>query len=142
MAIVWDPGLAIGVPSIDAQHRELFHRIDRLLEAAATRTTATEVGALLDYLGDYVREHFRTEEELMERLAFPGRAEHGAEHLAFARELVGLREEHAREGGSAALVVRVTSRATGWLRDHIYRADKQLGAFVARQASTGTPAAR
>jgi len=133
VAIAWDPSLSIGVDPIDAQHRELFHRIDRLLEASASHTTASEVGALLEFLAAYVREHFQTEERLMDELRYPAAAEHREEHLAFARELVGLRAQHASEGGTALLVVRVTSRATTWLREHIYRADKQLGKFVAER---------
>lgn len=133
MAIEWDPNLAIGIDDIDAQHRELFRRLDRLLEASAARTTATEVGAMLDFLGDYVREHFATEEKLMDALEYPAAAEHRAEHVEFARELVGLRARHAEEGGTALLVIKVTSRATQWLRDHIYRTDKQLGLYAAER---------
>lgn len=131
MAIVWDPMLEIGVEPVDAQHRELFRRIDRLLEASATRTTATEVGAMLEFLAEYVREHFRTEEELMARLEYPRAADHRAEHVGFTAELEKLRREYAAEGGTALLVVRVTSRATQWLREHIYRADRELGKFAA-----------
>ena len=133
MAIAWDPSLAIGVDPIDAQHRELFHRIDRLLEASRLHTTAREVGSLLDFLASYVREHFQTEEALMEAIGYPGAAEHRAEHLTFARELVELLSQHAAEGGTALLVVRVTSRATSWLREHIYRADKALGRYAAEK---------
>jgi hemerythrin len=131
VAIVWDPSLEIGVDAVDSQHRELFRRLDRLLEASAARTTASEVGSMLEFLAAYVREHFRTEEELMTRLEYPGLAEHRAEHVAFAAELESLRREHAAEGGTALLVVRVTGRATQWLREHIYRADREMGKFVA-----------
>lgn len=130
MAIAWDPYLAIGIDSIDEQHRELFHRIDRLLEASQTGTSAAEVGRLLRFLGEYVRDHFRAEEELMESTRYPERAVHAAEHAAFAQELEGLRAEYDREGGTTLLVVRVASRATQWLREHIYRTDKELGRFV------------
>lgn len=133
MAIAWDPSLSIGVAAIDAQHRELFLRIDRLLEASLSGRSAGEVGHLLGFLSEYVREHFRTEEELMAGTRYPARDEHRAEHDAFARDLAALCDEHARDGGTAFLVVRVTSRATQWLRDHIYRADKQFGKFVADQ---------
>jgi hemerythrin len=139
LAIAWDPSLAIGVDRIDAQHRELFHRIDRLLEASRSHTTASEVGAMLEFLAAYVREHFQTEEALMEAIGYPGAAEHRAEHLSFARELTDLRAQHAAEGGSALLVVRVTSRATAWLRDHIYRSDKQLGKYAAERRGVMRP---
>ncbi|HEY6098929.1 MAG TPA: bacteriohemerythrin [Anaeromyxobacter sp.] len=133
MAIAWDPSLSIGVDPIDLQHRELFHRIDRLLEASATRTTEKEVGALLEFLAEYVRFHFQTEETFMDSVRYPRAAEHRAEHEGFARELALLRAQHASEGGTALLVVRVTGRATQWLREHIYRADKELGKFAAEK---------
>lgn len=137
MAIAWDPSLSTGIVAVDAQHQELFQRIDRLLEASVARRSTHEVGAMLDFLAEYVREHFGTEERIMERTRYPEAAAHRAEHEAFTRDLEALREEYAREGGTALVVVRVTSRATQWLSEHIYRADKRLGKYVADRRRPG-----
>lgn len=130
MTITWDPGLETGIPALDAQHRELYERIDRLLDSGSARTVRSDVGAFLEFLDGYVREHFRVEEELMASAQYPAAAEHHAEHALFARELQSLVEEYARTGGTAFLAVRVTGRMTRWLHEHVGRADKQLGKFV------------
>ena len=43
MAITWDPNLAVGHQAMDDQHRELFRRIDALLEASRTGKSTGEV---------------------------------------------------------------------------------------------------
>jgi len=127
---LWDPSLEIGYALIDAQHRELFRQVDALLDAVRSGHRAGELGQLLAFLGDYVVTHFRTEEALMEERAYPGRAPHLAEHAGFIRDLALLREEYAREGPSALLVVRVNARVTRWLFEHIARTDRKLGTFL------------
>jgi hemerythrin len=136
VTIPWDPGLETGIPSLDAQHRELYQRIDRLLDPVAAHAVRSEVGAVLEFLDGYVREHFRVEEELMASAKYPAAAEHHAEHALFARELQALVEEYARTGGTAFLAVRVTGRMTRWLHEHVRRADMQLGRFVGQHPPT------
>ncbi|BDG04224.1 bacteriohemerythrin [Anaeromyxobacter oryzae] len=131
MAITWDPSLAIGVDEIDRQHVELFDRLDRLLEAARAGKTADEVGRLLGFLGEYVVEHFGAEEALMRARGYPGLAEHRAEHERFVAEFSALLQEYLADGATLLLVVRVNARVTAWLREHIYRTDKAVGAFLA-----------
>jgi len=130
LPILWDPDLSVGVEAIDAQHQELFGRIDRLLEAIRERHGAEEVARLLEYLGEYVLAHFSSEEKLMLEQAYPHYDAHRQEHLRFVREFGALRAEHEKEGPTAALLIRVTNRVTAWLREHIYRADRDLAAFL------------
>jgi hemerythrin len=131
MAISWDPSLAIGVPEIDAQHAELFDRLDRLLEGARSGKSADEVGRLLGYLGEYVVEHFGAEEALMKARRYPGLADHQAEHERFSVEFSALLREYLADGATLLLIVRVNARVTAWLREHIYRTDRAFGAFLA-----------
>ncbi|HSN90026.1 MAG TPA: bacteriohemerythrin [Anaeromyxobacteraceae bacterium] len=130
MALPWDPSLAVGLPEIDGQHQELFARIDRLIVAIQAGRSGAEVVRLLDYLSRYAVEHFAAEERLMEERQYPEREAHRAEHRRFEEDLAGLRVELARDGPGALLVVRVNTRVALWLRDHIYRTDKALVAFL------------
>lgn len=131
MPLHWDPGLAVGLPEIDGQHQELFVRIDRLVTAIQAGRSAVEVVHLLDYLSRYAVEHFAAEERLMEERQYPEREAHQAEHRRFEVNLAELRAELDRDGPGALLVVRVNGRVALWLRDHIYRTDKALVAFLA-----------
>lgn len=131
MAIAWDPALAVGVVEIDEQHQELFRRVDALLEAVQARRSAAEAASLLQYLDDYVVTHFSAEEALMKGHHYPGLAAHQAEHGRFVEDLAGLRREYDRDGPTALLVIRVNARVAQWLFEHINRADRAFGAFLA-----------
>lgn len=128
MGLEWTDALALGIPEIDAQHRELFARVDRLLGAALQGSDA-EVGPLLGYLREYAATHFAAEEELMAAARYPGLRLHRAEHDRFAAELEDL-ERAYRAGGAAAVSGRLGSALAEWLRDHVYLTDTALARFV------------
>lgn len=131
MAIRWDPTLSMGVPDIDRQHAEIFARIEALVRAIGGGSSRDEVGRTLSFLCDYVVTHFLAEEALMRDAGFPGLSAHRAEHEQFVRDLGLLATEHTRDGPSPSLVLRVSGRVSEWLREHILRADRELGEFLA-----------
>ncbi len=130
MAIEWDPALLVGIPEIDEAHQELFRRLDGLHLAIRAGRSREEVGRTLSFLHDYALQHFADEEALMDQHAYPGAADHRAEHEAFVGELRGLEAEYQRDGATASLIIRVNTQVTGWLRSHIYRTDRALVAFL------------
>jgi hemerythrin len=131
VAISWYPALEIGNKVIDDQHRELFRRVDMLVEAMMRRTGPEELAQLFDFLGGYVHEHFSAEESLQRIHAYPERAEHEAEHRRFIEDFKALQEEYKKEGPTALLLVRVNARVTRWLVEHVSRTDKAFGAYLA-----------
>lgn len=135
MAITWDPSLVTGVPDLDAQHRELFLRLDALIDAIRRGSSRDEVGRTLAFLTGYVAEHFAAEEALWRDAAYPGAEQHGAEHARFTRDLAALEAEHRRDGATPSLIVRVNGWLTGWLREHIGRADREAAAFIRTRAA-------
>ncbi len=129
MGLHWTDALALGVPEIDQQHRELFRRIDQLLDGMLKGERA-EVSKLLAFLGQYVIVHFGAEEELMRTRRYPGYSLHKAEHDRFLADLSLLEEEHRANGLTDRLVVRVERQVADWLRDHIYLTDAALGRWL------------
>jgi len=129
LALPWNESLSVGVAEIDAQHRELFGRVDRLLEASL-RSDWSEVGPLLAFLRDYAAVHFEAEERLMLEHRYPGYHLHKAEHDRFARGLRAMEAELAASGPTGDLARRVERSVAEWLRDHVYLTDTALGRFV------------
>jgi hemerythrin len=125
-----DPLLLTGHELIDEQHRELFQRISSILTASHERRGREAVGGLLEYLGEYVVEHFEAEERVMNQADYPGREAHRAEHQLFLRDFVALRQEFLAEGPGSLFVIRVNNRVTTWLRDHLYRTDRDMGVWL------------
>jgi hemerythrin len=136
MALVWSSALALGVPEMDGQHRELFRRLERL-EDAILAHDRTEAPRLLTFLRDHVREHFAGEEALMRTFGYPELEPHVEEHRAFAREIENL--ERTEHGNTAALVLRLDLDVTGWVRDHIYGSDVALARFLAAHRRSTRP---
>jgi len=130
MALVWTQALAVGVEEIDEQHRELFRRVDRLLEAASGGLG--EVGPLIAFLREYVARHFASEERYMDEQAYPGRAAHQAEHRRFADDLAALESELESNGPGGDVSARLHRQVGDWLRGHILVTDLALGRFVRR----------
>ncbi len=125
-----DPTLLTGVEDIDRQHRELFDRLGRLLDASRERRGREEVLRLLEFLGGYAVEHFAAEDREMEASGYPRSDGHRAEHRQFVKELEILRHELKSEGPTALFVIHVQNRVTEWLREHIYRTDRLLGEWL------------
>ena len=132
MEIAWTPALAVGVEEIDAQHRELFERAGRLIEAVQAKKPR-ELGALINYLHVYAVAHFGAEEELMRARGFPGYVRHKAEHDRFTRDLLGLADEYERRGAQAFVSTRASRWLETWLRDHVSGTDAELARFLARK---------
>jgi len=139
MGIEWTPRLAVGVESIDSQHRELFDRVNRLLAAMESQQGEVEVKRLVAFLGDYVVSHFGAEERLMQQHGYPDFPAHQRIHAEFVKELGKLRGELEKQGPSAALAIQLNRRVCDWLLDHVGRTDRAVGAFLMKKAASPAP---
>jgi hemerythrin len=135
MPIEWSPKLAVGVEAIDAQHRELFQRVNGLVAALEARHGEAEVARLVQFLGDYVVRHFADEERLMVRVGYPDAPAHKTLHEAFVADFVRFKADLAKNGASPALATQLNHKVGGWLIDHIGRTDRALGVFLAGKAA-------
>jgi hemerythrin len=134
MTLAWNTSLETGNREIDDQHLELFRRIDGLLEAMM-RNDAAETGRLLEFLGDYVVDHFAAEDRHMLRSRYPDHAAHRAEHEAFIKEFVHLKSQWQTSGPLASLTILLSRWLGGWLRRHISESDRRLAAHLRARAA-------
>lgn len=127
--MIWSGNFSIGVEVIDEQHKELFARTNRLLEACQEGRGREVVGETLEFLGDYVKTHFATEEGLMEKYGYPEFATHKRLHEGFTEAFQRLKEEAAK-GSGLTLVTQVNKTIVDWWINHILKVDKKLGVFL------------
>ena len=130
MAIRWTEDLAVGVETIDGQHRDLFDAAASLIEEAGRGGGTGEAAKTVVFLEEYVLNHFALEELYMKRLYYPAFPSHKAEHTAFISDFYDLREVIDRDGATPELAVRLADWIGGWLVEHIGRQDRALGAFL------------
>jgi len=120
--IAWDESLAVGVASIDEQHRNLFRLIQRL--EGVSELHATELEAVIDALLDYAQIHFQTEEEYFERFAYAERNDHEREHSEFIVQAVGFRKQFEQE--HTVSVRQIHGFLIDWLTRHIKGSDMKF----------------
>lgn len=131
----WRAEYSVGVDEIDYQHIGLLHVIDVLADNIRAGGKI-DVSEILDLLGEYVRDHFVTEERMMARYGYPFMSEHIVQHNIFKQRFYRLKEEIiAREKGRLCLLFRVHLFLIDWFINHSTRTDRHLGRFL-RQAMT------
>ncbi len=130
VTVKWSSAIEVGHPMIDSQHQELIARINQLLEASSRGTGAENVGEILDFLGNYVVEHFGDEEREMKKYNYRGYDGHKEQHTKFINTYLELREEIEREGIGPHTAIQVNEIIVDWLINHITKVDKNLAAFL------------
>lgn len=133
MAIEWRKSLETGIEEIDLQHKELFARINLLLEACNRGQGREEVLKMLVFLDDYIKTHFAAEENLQRRLGYPGYVAHRDQHSRFVREVDALERQFENEGATISLVIQTNRTMSEWLIQHISNVDRELADFARGQ---------
>jgi hemerythrin len=127
----WSEDLAIGIASIDDDHRRILETIARLHEAVGLDDPQPVIDRTLALLQSYVDLHFRREEAMLRAAGYGGLASHSAIHdtfRAYTREQVD-----SDEPKSAVLLL---SYLVNWWTGHIATEDK-----LYRQLVEGKPEA-
>lgn len=134
---MWTDDLTVGINEIDSQHRELFVRLERLLDACMAGSEQVEVLRMLDFLGEYVVSHFETEERLQRDHGYPGYESHRAEHDFLRTRLALFRKEIGQAGPTRDLVLRVNQLLIDWLKTHIREVDREACDFLLKKMPAG-----
>jgi hemerythrin len=135
MSVSWSARLATGVPELDAQHRELFVRVDALLAALAARRGKLHVQRTFKFLDAYVEEHLRDEVRLMRETGYPLVKAHLAAHDQFVADLRRLEALLREEGDDArsTVAVRAGVLLCDWLKGHIATSDRDFGNYLTQR---------
>lgn len=128
MLIAFGPQYHVGHAVIDDQHKELFAILNRLHDAMKERRAAAIMKRSFDDLERYVRLHFKTEETLMQRHAYPDAEAHRAAHDEFANRLLELYSDFER--GHYTVAMEAVSFLRSWLNGHIPVVDRKLADYV------------
>ncbi len=116
-ALSWNETLATGNMFIDAQHKQLFIRAAILNDAVLSGHAGEALSDSLNFLGDYIIEHFGFEEDLMEKLEYPEIEKHKILHHGFKLEFEVLSSEIER-GINPSIIASKIDRCVGeWLQN-------------------------
>lgn len=129
MAIEWSDSFSTGIGWQDRQHKELFRRMNSLLDAMDLGHGKGEVLKTFTFLDEYFVIHFEAEEQAMNRYHYPGMMSHISEHMGFIERVSALKKE-CESSPSTAMVIKVQSMVVDWFVNHIGSEDQRLGKFI------------
>ena len=129
----WDDSIALGIPTIDGQHKALFGWINTLNTAIKNGDGSEAVGEVIWNLITYVTEHFSEEERLMLSYNYPGLAAHRKEHDQFVSRL---REIQVKFIDGHEMSKSILDFMVDWLVCHIKGTDQGYSRFIHKQAET------
>ena len=136
MPIKWEQAtMATGIPTVDAQHRQLIDWLNDLLAAMSQGQGRNQVSSVLDKLDKYVETHFAHEEDCMVKYHCSVAAANIAAHAYFVNAFAEMRAEYEAKGASSHLVMRVETELAQWFANHIKGVDAQLGPCVRSAAA-------
>lgn len=130
MHVQWTDDLVTGYELVDGQHRELFVRLNRFIDALWEGQGKQGAIETLDFLGDYVVDHFGAEEQLMLQCSYPGYEAHRKIHQEFIARFVEIKTQLNTQGMDSELSTVVLKEVTDWLQKHIRNVDKKMVEFV------------
>ncbi|MEA3278568.1 MAG: hemerythrin family protein [Pseudomonadota bacterium] len=143
--LIWRDSWALGIDTLDADHRELLRLMNRLISTGAANAHGAadsygrgdhEAGSnvlvgRLDELVAHLRVHFEREEAFLRTIDYPGYEEHAGEHAMEMAELIDLRR---------ALVLASTQRLDretiedikAWFFNHVIAEDQRYAEYYFR----------
>lgn len=129
--IIWDESMKVGVKKLDEQHQELFAYSNELMNAIRDRKDQNEVEKVISFLDEYVENHFRDEEEIMQEHNYPFLSFQKEQHKNFIRYFRGVKNELKEMKASRAyLMFRIRLLVVDWIVNHTYKADRHFGRFL------------
>jgi hemerythrin-like metal-binding protein len=120
--------MSTGVPTVDAQHKELINRINDLHAACLLGTAREELMEHLNFLGSYAQKHFAHEEQVMDEHRCPARGRNKEAHVRFLKDYERLVAMVQANGATTKVAIALKRMLADWLTSHICRIDTSLRA--------------
>jgi hemerythrin-like metal-binding protein len=126
--VVWESKFSVHAKEIDAQHRELFSMINRI--ADLYESGSSEVHSVLLDLVQYLLDHFRTENLVMFKTAYPEYSEHIRRHDQFIEEMQRfLKNDREKD---ERVTFKMLNYSRNWIYFHIITEDQKYAEHLVR----------
>lgn len=124
--------LETGNALIDSEHRELFKMVNNLQDACTRGQGRSQVETAAKFLVDYVKKHFRDEQNLQTSVNYPGYPAHKNFHENYISQISSAADTILARNADIASLAEL-NRMIGLLIAHIRTEDKKLAAFIVSQ---------
>jgi hemerythrin-like metal-binding protein len=127
--IEWDAKHDTGHAAMDHGHHKLVDLVNQLANGMETNKPKAYCSNLLDQFIDETKVHFLHEEQLMDKLRYPGSTEHKALHAMLIKDVLAFKTIY--DAGESAEFMTLLVILDSWLNRDIMMADKELAEFAA-----------
>jgi len=135
LEIAWRDFLAVGVPEMDAEHRQFIARVNELNRVIVDARDKATVRQAIDSMLAEALQHFSHEQALLAELAYPEAQEHAAKHVRLAVQFERLRAEFEQAEFSFVWAVKGL-RLKQLLVAHLLKEDLKYRDFLRSQLRT------
>ncbi len=130
--IAWGPQFEIGHAVIDAQHEELLRRVEEFVETMRTCKAGGQADEIIQFLHEYVKVHFRTEEQCMREHNYPLLQLQLEQHARFSKEFSRLAAEIHSNIDKDRLFLQFKTQifVVDWIVHHTTKLDRHFGKYL------------
>lgn len=123
---MWKESYRIGIDIIDNQHIELFQRTDELLEAINSNADAQRFRETINFLKNYVVQHFHDEEEYQASIGYSELEIHKKAHSDFVKLVFEYEKRLEDSNYNIKVVKELAGTLTAWLIYHVADVDQKI----------------
>ena len=120
--IKWKKEYSVDIRELDNQHKKIIKILNKFTLHEKGKN-AKETEEILDNLHQYIKEHFRTEEEYMLKCNYSGYDKQKQEHNIFIDRLCEFQREYLKSHNVAT--INLFNFVWDWFSQHIIKLDKQ-----------------
>ncbi|HAF60204.1 MAG: bacteriohemerythrin [Anaerovoracaceae bacterium] len=139
--MLWKDQYELGVPVIDAQHKELFRRVDSFLQVLRSENSwdekIPEINETLEFMKNYVVEHFRDEEEYQRSIDYPGYDAHKQLHADMVKYVLEVSRQYEQSNKNEELMQQFGGRLLAWLINHVAAEDQRIADYAKKKGVSG-----
>ena len=126
--IKWRASYETGIAEMDEEHKQIIEIVNRLYRMLRGAEDTDDLKSIYTTLAEYSEQHFKHEEELLQKHNYPGMEEQGQSHEEFVNKLQEIRDD--LEANDAKAIPEVYKFLREWWIGHIVESDKEYGPFL------------
>lgn len=126
--ITWDDSLTTGIMLIDAQHKTLVNKANKLSHCIQDNNSCSDLSILLDELLEYTFYHFETEEEYFDKYNYLDKENHLKEHNDFRDYIKSFL--FIKDKANILEALTLLSYLRDWITHHIKEVDMKYVSFL------------
>jgi hemerythrin len=126
----WFKDYSIGVKEIDLEHKELVEVYQNLYHLMKKGKGIEFYNKIIEFLQKYIKNHFKNEEALQQKIGYKNYKEHCKIHEDFKKSLKKIIARHESKEITNEDLIKINLFLRDWLMHHILIEDHKIGEFI------------